>query len=288
MSRELVIGLDIGTSSTKAVAVDADGTVVAARSGPHGTSQPRPGWFEQDAQAVWWEQSGELLRALLADERVSGSVIRAVGPSGIGPCLLVCDKAGNPLRPAILYGIDMRATAEVAELTQWLGADAILRRSGSALSSQAVGPKLRWLQRHEPDIWSRTARWFSASSFLVERLTGEYLLDHHTASQFDPMYDIRAQSWASDWAAGAQPRRRLAAAGLAGRDRRPGDGARVRRDRPAGLHAGARRNGGRVGRAHSVGVRARGDLMIMYGSTLFLVGVDPAAGRTRDYGGPPG
>jgi sugar (pentulose or hexulose) kinase len=53
---ELVIGLDIGTSSTKAVAVDAGGTVVAAVSGPHGTDQPRPGWFEQDAQTIWWEQ----------------------------------------------------------------------------------------------------------------------------------------------------------------------------------------------------------------------------------------
>ncbi len=93
----------------------------ATVTGPHGTSQPRPGWFEQDAQAVWWEQSSALLRALLADARVSRSAIRAVGASGIGPCLLVCDKAGNPLRPAILYGIDMRATAEVDELTERLG-----------------------------------------------------------------------------------------------------------------------------------------------------------------------
>ena len=82
---ELVIGLDIGTASTKAVAVDAGGTVVAAVSGPHGTSQPRPGWFEQDAQTVWWEQSCELLHALLADEKVGRSAIRAVGTSGIGP-----------------------------------------------------------------------------------------------------------------------------------------------------------------------------------------------------------
>src|SRR5262249_16191 len=124
---------------------------------------------------------------------------------GLGPCLLVCDKAGNPLRPAILYGIDTRATAEVAELTGRFGADSILARSGSALSSQAVGPKLLWLQRHEPGTWARAARGFGASSFLVERLTGEYLMDHHTGSQFDPMYDIRAQAWAGDWAAALSP-----------------------------------------------------------------------------------
>ena len=274
---ELVIGLDIGTSSTKAVAVDADGTVVAAVSGPHGTDQPRPGWFEQDARALWWEQPCELLRGLLADERVGRSAIRAVGVSGIGPCLLVCDAASNPLRPAILYGIDMRAGAEVAELTERLGAAAILARAGSALSSQAAGPKLLWLQRHEPDTWARTARWFSASSFLVERLTGEYLIDHHTASQFDPMYDIRAQSWAGDWAAELSPGvalPRLAWPGeVAGQV--TGDAAAA-----TGLPPGTPVLAGTVdawAEAHSAGVRQRGDLMIMYGSTLFLVGVDPAA-----------
>jgi xylulokinase len=274
---ELVVGLDIGTSSTKVVAVDASGTVVAAVSAPHGTSQPRPGWFEQDAQPLWWQQSCELLRALLADQRVGRSPIRAVGISGIGPCLLVCDQAGNPLRPAILYGIDMRATAEIAELTERFGADTILARAGSALSSQAVGPKLLWLQRHEPDVWARTARWFSASSFLVERLTGEYVIDHHTASQFDPMYDIHAQGWASDWAAVLSP-----GVGLP-RLAWPGDIAgqvTARASAATGLPPGTPVLAGTVdawAEAHSVGVRQRGDLMIMYGSTLFLIGVDPAA-----------
>ena len=274
---ELVIGLDIGTSSSKAVAVDASGTVVATRTSPHGTSQPRPGWFEQDAQVVWWEQSGLLLRGLLADERVAGSEIRAVAVSGLGPCLVVCDKDGRPLRPAILYGIDMRASAEVAELTGQLGADRILARGGSALSSQAVGPKLLWLQRHEPDTWTRTARWYSASSFLVERLTGEYLLDHHTASQFDPMYDLAARSWAADWAAELSPGVPLPRLAWPGEIAGPVTAAA---SAVTGLPEGTPVLAGTVdawAEAHSVGVRAPGDLMIMYGSTLFLVGVDPAA-----------
>src|SRR5258708_5904056 len=198
---ELVIGLDIGTSSTKAVAVDGAGAVVAAVTGRHGIRQPRPGWFEQDAQAIWWKQSRQLLAEIMTDELVSRSGIRAVGVSGMGPCLVVCDSNGTPLRPAILYGIDMRATAEVEELTRQLGAAAILDVAGSALSSQAARPKRLRLQRHEPEIWARPARWFSASSFLVHRLTGEDLLDPHTASQCDPMYDIRAQDWTADWAA---------------------------------------------------------------------------------------
>jgi xylulokinase len=275
---ELVIGLDIGTSSTKAVAADAGGRIVASVTGRHGLSNPRPGWFEQDAEAIWWRQSRDLLAELLASERVAGARIAAVAVSGLGPCLLVCDATGAPLRPAILYGIDMRAAAEIDELTETFGAAEILERAGSALSSQAIGPKLRWLQRHEPEVWARTAAWYSASSFLVTRLTGEYVLDHHTASQFGPMYDLAAGAWAPDWTevlSPGVPPPRLAWAGEIVGTVTPDAAAAT------GLAAGTPVLAGTVdawAEAHSVGVRHRGDLMVMYGSTLFMIGVDPAAG----------
>jgi len=273
---DIVVGLDIGTSSTKVVAADAAGAVLATMTGRHEVCQPRPGWFEQDAEAVWWHQSRQLLAELMADDRVGRCHVAAVGISGMGPCLVICDAAGVPLRPGILYGIDMRATAEIEELNERYTAAAILARGGSALSSQAVGPKLLWLQRHEPDAWARTARWFSASSFLVHRLTGEYLLDHHTASQFDPMYDLAGQRWAPDWAEELSPGVPLPRLAWSG------DIAGTVTDQAAaetGLPAGTPVLAGTVdawAEAHSVGVRADGDLMIMYGSTLFLVGIDPA------------
>jgi xylulokinase len=285
---ELVIGLDIGTSSTKAVAVDPAGTVVATVSGRHEVSQPRPGWFEQDAQGIWWQQSRQLLAQLMADHRVGRCHVAAVGISAMGPCLVICDAAGSPLRAGILYGIDMRATAEIEELTARYGAAAILARGGSALSSQAIGPKLLWLQRHEPGAWAATARWFSASSFLVHKLTGEYVLDHHTASQFDPMYDLAAQGWAPDWAAQLSPGVPLPPLAWSG------EIAGTVTDEAAadtGLPAGTPVLAGTVdawAEAHSVGVRADGDLMVMYGSTLFLVGIDqggrPQSGLWRTAG----
>ncbi|WP_213451405.1 FGGY family carbohydrate kinase [Rhizomonospora bruguierae] len=120
--------------------------------------------------------------------------VAAVAVSGIGPCVLPTTADGRPLRPAILYGVDTRAAAEIVELTERLGEDAIVQRGGNRLTTQAVGPKLLWLARHEPDVWAATRRFFMASSFLVHRLTGSYVLDHHSASQSDPLYDIRARA----------------------------------------------------------------------------------------------
>ena len=140
---ELVLGIDIGTASSKAVLAGPDGTVIAEAERPHGLSLPRPGWAEHDAEAVWWADILVLCREILPGR---ADAVRAVCVSGIGPCLLAADENGAPLRPAILYGIDTRAEAEIAELAERYGEEAILERCGSPLSSQAIGPKLLWLR----------------------------------------------------------------------------------------------------------------------------------------------
>ena len=194
---DLLLGVDIGTASSKGVLARPDGTIVASAQRPHPLSLPRPGWAEHDGEAVWWADFVSIARELagLGEGRIA-----AVGVSGIGPAVLPVDGAGRALRPAILYGIDTRAMAEVEEQTARFGADEILARGGTALTSQAAGPKLAWIRRNEPDVWSRTRRFHMANSLVIERLTGEYVLDHHSASQCDPLYDMRAAAWATDWA----------------------------------------------------------------------------------------
>lgn len=193
--------------------------------------------------------------------------------SGIGPCVLPCDAHLQPLRPAILYGVDTRAAEEIDQLNRRYGEDALFARSGSRLSSQAVGPKLLWLQRHEPDIWGRATGWFMASSFAVARLTGEYILDHHSASQCDPLYDLALGDWAYDLAneiAPGVPLPRLVWPGeIVGIV--TGSGALA-----SGLPVGTPVLAGTIdawAEAFSVGVRRPGDLMLMYGSTMFMVAV---------------
>jgi xylulokinase len=269
MSRELLLGIDIGTASAKAVLADPDGAIVACAARQHALDVPRPGWAEHDVERVWWDAVTSLCRQLLA--QADGRAIAGVCVSGIGPCVALCDERLSPLRPAILYGIDTRASAEVEQLTERLGAERILARSGSALSSQALGPKLLWLRRHEPELWARSAGWYMASSLVVARLTGEYVLDHHSASQCDPLYDLAARDWAHDWAHEvchplplprlAWPWEPVGAVHAAGAE-------------ATGIPLGTPVMAGTIdawAEAFSVGVRRPGDLMLMYGSTMFLV-----------------
>lgn len=268
---ELLLGIDIGTSSSKGVLVTRDGEIVARAARAHETSSPHPGWVEHDAETVWWQDFLSLTRELVS--AAGAQTLGALAVSGIGPVLLPANSGGTPLRPAILYGVDTRASREIEELTAELGAEAIVDRAGTALSAQAVGPKWRWLARHEPEVFGRTRLFLMCSSYLVHRLTGEYVLDHHSASQCDPMYDLRAGGWAPDWAAlcapGVEMPRLLWPTEVAGT---VSAGAAAETGLPQGLPVTA----GTVdawAEAASVGVRDPGDTMVMYGTTMFLIQV---------------
>ncbi len=265
----LLLGVDIGTASSKAVVTTEDGSIVASGVRPHATSSPRPGWFEHDPEAIWWGDTCSLVKQLL--EQVPAGDIGAACVSGIGPCALVADEQGRPLRPAILYGIDVRAEREIDDLAESLGEKALLERCGNRLTTQSVGPKLAWLQRCEPEVWRHTRRWFSASSFVLHRLTGEYVVDRYTASASEPLFDLQAATWWDDgWAAVAPrlERPRLAwPAEIAGTVSRQAADA-------VGLVPGTPVLAGTIdalSEALSAGSRAVGDTMVMYGSTMFLI-----------------
>ena len=140
------------------------------------------------------------------------------------------------------------------------------------LSSQAVGPKLEWVRRHEPEVFARATRWYGSNSYIAAKLTGEYVMDHHTASQCDPLYATRRLRLES-------PNGHSAFAGIF---RCRGWSGPARSSAPwtqaaaaaTGMPAGTPVVAGTVdayAEAFSVGVRRPGDRMLMYGSTMFLV-----------------
>jgi xylulokinase len=267
---DLLLGIDIGTGSTKGVLVDTTGSIVASEAIPHTMDLPRPGWAEVDAEGLWWREVCAISTSLMA-QMPGGASLAGMCVSGVGPCLVLCDADLRPLRPAILYGIDTRATAEIESLTAELGEQNILDRAGTLLSSQAVGPKLEWVRRHEPDVFDRAAGWYGSNSYIAAKLTGEYVMDHHTASQCDPLYATRGFDWKHDWAqrsCGPLPLPRLVW---------PSDVVgfvTAAAAEATGVPVGTPVSAGTVdaySEAFSVGVRQPGDQMLMYGSTMFLV-----------------
>lgn len=271
---EVVIGVDMGTGSSKGVLTTAEGEVLATAVRKHGVSLPRPGWAEVDAIEVWWHDVVAICRELSL--ALGGHHLAGLCVSGVGPCLLLTDDDLVPVRPAILYGIDMRATEEIEELTQRFGPEQILARGGKALSTQAVGPKMLWVARREPEVWARARRWFNSNSYAVAKLTNEYVLDHHTASQSDPLYDLSARTWASDWA--HELTDHLEMPRLVWPQEVVGT-ITAKAAEETGLPQGTAVCAGTVdawSEAYSAGVRHPGDLMLMYGSTMFFVQVLPS------------
>ncbi|MBS0023754.1 FGGY-family carbohydrate kinase [Microbacterium paraoxydans] len=271
------IGVDIGTSSSKGVLVDERGAILASATRAHDVNRPHTGWVEMDGE-VWWDEFVAISRELLA--AVPEADIAGVGVSGMGPCILLADENDVPVRPAILYGVDTRSTAQIQRLTAELGVEEITRVGGSTLTSQAGGPKIAWVADEEPEAFARARRLYMPASWLARRLTGAYVLDHQSASQVSPLYDIEAEEWHAPWwerYAGAVEPPALAWAGdIAGR---------VTDDAAAatGIPAGTPVITGTIDawtEAVSVGAHELGDLMLMYGTTMFLVATGPETLRT--------
>ena len=273
------LGVDIGTYETKGVLVDAAGAIVAQAARGHKMQVPRPGWAEHDAEQDWWGDFVHVTRAILDQSGIDPAAIACVATSGIGPCMLPVDAAGDPLMNAVLYGVDTRAAAQIARLTEKIGTDTLLDRCGNTLTSQSVGPKILWLRETHPDLWERTAHIHSCPTFLVRRLTGETVIDHYTAAGFTPLYDIAAQCWTADLA-DIVPLDRLPrllwSSEIAGQ-------VTEAAARATGLAPGTPVTCGTIdaaAEAVSVGTRAVGDMMMMYGSTIFIIQITPD--RVRD------
>ncbi len=281
MTVRCTLGVDIGTSSSKGVLVDETGSILATATREHEVSRPRPGWVEMDAR-VWWDEFVSLARELPVLARATGvePEIVAVGVSGMGPCVVLADEHDEPVRPAILYGVDMRSGAQIARMTDQLGLDEITRIGGSALTSQAAGPKIVWVADEEPNAYARARRLFMPASWLARRLTGAYVLDHQSASQCSPLYDVESGAWHESWWRRFAPGIEAPALAWAG------EVAGTVTDASAlatGIPSGTPVIAGSIDawmEAVSVGAHEVGDLMLMYGTTMFLIATGDDTLRT--------
>jgi xylulokinase len=184
----ILLGVDVGTSGLKAIAIDADGGgVLAEASRSYPLDAPRPGWAEQDPDdfsTAAFEALREIARAL---GRRAGSV-RALGLTGQMHSAVLLDGAHEVVRPAILW-CDTRTTAQCEAITRALGHDGLRRAVGNRALEGFTLPKLLWLREHEPEAFARVDKVLMPKDFVGLRLTGELGTDASDASgtlAFDP------------------------------------------------------------------------------------------------------
>jgi len=193
----VLIGIDTGTSSTKVVAIDENGTVLGEATRSYEYSQPQPGWAEQRAE-TWWEAACEAVREMLDHIGAARSHVAAVGFSGQMHGTVMLDDRLQPLGDAIIWP-DTRSAAEVKAIRSELGTERLGRLTANPIATGFMAATLLWLRRNDPDRWRRLRHVLLPKDYVRLRLTGSLGTDASDASA-TLLFDTAASRWSSEMA----------------------------------------------------------------------------------------
>ncbi len=189
MEKKYFMGIDIGTNESKGVLIDGECRIIQTASASHGLENPKPGYFEHDAEAVWWGDFCRISKELIQKSGIAKEEIKGVGASALSADVVPVDENCRPLRKAILYGIDARAVKEMESITEYYGEERTRQLLGHELCSSDCMPKILWIKNNEPEIYAKTYKFLTASSYLTAKLTDQYVIDRYLAiSSFGPCY----------------------------------------------------------------------------------------------------
>ena len=188
----VVLGIDVSTTATKAVVLDAAGAVLAIGTSAYGFDQPHPLWSEQDPH-LWWTGATEAIGRAMAAARRRPADVEGVGLTGQMHGLVLLDAAGEVLRPAILWN-DQRTAAECDEIRETVGKARLVAITGNDALTGFTAPKLAWVRGHEPEVWARVAHVLLPKDYVRYRLTGDYALDKADGAG-TILFDLAARDW---------------------------------------------------------------------------------------------
>ncbi|TMC86082.1 MAG: xylulokinase [Chloroflexi bacterium] len=188
----LLIGLDVGTSGARAVAVDLLGNVVASASAPYPLSVPRPGWTEQDPQQ-WWSASQDVLKRVVL--QLSDPPL-ALGLTGQMHGSVFLDGSDHVIRPALLWS-DQRTESQCRTITEKVGAARLIEITGNPAITGFQAPKVLWLGEHEPGSYARVRHLLLPKDYIRLRLTGEFATDASDASG-TLLLDLNRRQWSDE------------------------------------------------------------------------------------------
>jgi xylulokinase len=189
------LGIDSSTTATKALLMDADGSVVAVGRSTYGFDTPRPLWAEQSPE-LWWDATKDSLAAALDMAGVAATEIAAIALTGQMHGLVLLDEAGEVLRPAILWN-DQRTEAECDEIRSSVGRQRLIEITGNDALAGFTAPKILWVRNHEPDVLERATTMLLPKDYVRYRLTGTRAVDKAGGSG-TLLFDLAARDWSRE------------------------------------------------------------------------------------------
>jgi xylulokinase len=190
------MGIDVGTTGTRAVIVRPNGRVMGACTVDHQPMRmPKPGWAEQDPED-WWKATIGAVRGSLQQTGLAGAQIRGVGFSGQMHGVALLDKANTVLRPALLW-CDQRSQAQCDQITAGVGADRLIQLVSNPALTGFSAPKLLWVRDNEPAVYDRAAHFLLPKDYVRFRMTGEFATDVSDASG-TLLFDVTHRRWSQE------------------------------------------------------------------------------------------
>ncbi len=187
-----LLGIDVSTTSVKALLIDQGGTVVGTASTELPISTPHPLWSEQEP-SDWWEGAVQSIRNVFSDTGLSGYDVAAVGLTGQMHGLTLLGRNGEVLRPAILWN-DQRTGSQCDTIRQWIGKSHLIELTGNDALAGFTAPKILWVQEHEPEVFTKIEHILLPKDYVRFRLTDEYATDRAGAAG-TLLLDIKTRNW---------------------------------------------------------------------------------------------
>jgi xylulokinase len=192
----ITLGIDIGTSGTKTLAIDERGTILASASREYPCDHPRPGWSEQDPEH-WWAATVQTVQQVLGSGRFRPEDVAGLGLSGQMHGSVFLDATGRVIRPALLWN-DQRTAAECREIEEKAGGrEALIRLVANPALTGFTAPKLLWVRRHEPAHWDQVRQVLLPKDYVRYRLTGTFATEVSDASG-TLLLDVAHRRWSRE------------------------------------------------------------------------------------------
>ncbi len=188
----VVIGIDVGTTGVRVLAVDQSGKLVAESTSEYPLYTPRPGWTEQNPED-WWTATQESLHKVV--QQVKDEIL-GLGLTGQMHGSVFLDERGEVIRPALLWN-DQRTAKQCEEMTEIVGYDRLIAIAGNPALTGFQAPKILWLRENEPENYSKVRHVLLPKDYVRYKLTGEFATDASDAAG-TLLLDVKARDWSTE------------------------------------------------------------------------------------------